>query len=73
MAEVWSGAVAVSAGSDEGETNVLPCGPAITAWPSALPFRYCDQVRNHSVQPSSHLPAAVLLVTVIGSPGMDML
>ena len=65
--------MAVSAGSDDGLTNVLPCGPACTASPSALPLRYCDQGRNHSVQPSSHLPAAVLLVTVMGSPGMDML
>jgi hypothetical protein len=32
-----------------------------------------DQGRNHSVQPSSQRPAAVLLVTVMGSPGMDML
>src|SRR6266545_2649860 len=41
--------------------------------PVALPFRYCVQDRNQWVQPSSHLPAAVLAVTVIGSPGMDML
>ena len=68
-----SGAEAVEAGSDDGETNVLPCGPACTASPVALPFRYCVQDRNHWVQPSSHLPAAVLAVTVIGSPGMDML
>jgi hypothetical protein len=34
---VWSGAVAVEAGSDEAATNVLPPGPAWTAWCSALP------------------------------------
>ena len=60
----------MSAGSVAGSTNVLPEVPACTATPSALPFRYCGQVRNHSVQPSSHLPAAVLAVTVIGLPGM---
>ena len=38
-----SGAEAVEAGSDDGETNVLPSGPACTALPIALPFRYCDQ------------------------------
>ncbi len=47
--EVCSGAFAVSAGSVAGSTNVLPSGPATTAWCSALPLRYCCQVRNHSV------------------------
>src|SRR5690242_9031512 len=73
VAGVPTGALAVEAASDDGETNVLPCGPASTASPVALPFRYCDQGRNHGVQPSSHLPAAVLAVMVIGSPGMDNL
>ena len=63
----------VGAGSEAGFTKVLPSGPALTASPSALPFRYSGQLRNHSVQPSSHLPAFVLLVMVIGSPGTAML
>jgi hypothetical protein len=60
----------VSAGSEDGLTKLLPCGPAMTAMWVALPARYCDQDRNHWVQPSSHLPAFGLLVIVIGSPGM---
>ena len=63
----------MSAGSDDGDTNWLPDGPAETAMSSALPFTNCEKGMNHSVQPSSHRPAAVLAVTVIGSPGMLML
>jgi len=55
-AEVCSGAFALSAGSVAGSTNVEPAGPATTASPVADPFRYCCQVRNHSVHPLSHAP-----------------
>ena len=41
-----------------------PEGPASTAMWVALPARYWDQDQNHSVQPSSHLPAFALLVIV---------
>src|SRR5215469_8178152 len=67
--EVSSGALAFEAGSDVGETNLLPSGPAFTASCSALPCRYCWKVMNHSVQPLSHLPPFGLPMTVIGSPG----
>ena len=53
---VCSGAFAVSAGSVAGLTNVEPAGPATTASPVADPFRYCGQLRNHSVHPLSHTP-----------------
>ena len=66
---VCSGAVAVEGGSDEGLTNVLPPGPASTAWFSALPRRYCGQLRNHSVQPLPQVPACGLPTMVMGSPG----
>jgi NAD(P)-dependent dehydrogenase (short-subunit alcohol dehydrogenase family) len=38
--EVCSGAMAVEGGSEDGSTNVLPAGPAWTAWCRALPRRY---------------------------------
>lgn len=66
---VCRGAVAVEAGSDEGLTNVLPPGPASTASCSALPCRYCGQLRNHSVQPLSQAPPFGLPTIVMGSPG----
>ena len=62
-------AAAVEAGSDEGVTNVLPAGPASTASCSALPWRYCGQLRNHSVQPLSQVPPFGLPTMVMGSPG----
>jgi hypothetical protein len=68
--DVVSGAAPVSAGRADGLTNVLPFGPASTARWVALPARYCDQDRNHSVQPSSQSPAFGLDSIVIGSPGM---
>jgi hypothetical protein len=48
---------AVEAGSDEGATKVLPrdTGPPCTASCRALPCRYCGQLKNHSVQPSSRV------------------
>jgi hypothetical protein len=67
--EVCSGAFALLAGSVDGLTNVEPEGHATTAWPVADPFRYCGQVRNHSVHPLSHTPDRGLLLMVIGSPG----
>jgi DNA-binding NarL/FixJ family response regulator len=70
---VNSGAVAVEAGTAEGLTNVLPSGPATTAWPSALPCRYLFQGRNHWVQPLSKVPARGLPVIVTGSPGTSIL
>ena len=66
---VCSGAVAVDGGSDDGSTNVLPAGPARTAWCSALPRRYWGQLRNHSVQPLSQVPGFGLPLIVMGSPG----
>jgi len=66
---VWSGALAVEGGSEDGSTNVLPAGPACTAWCSALPLRYCGQLRNHSVQPLSQVPDLGLPTIVMGSPG----
>ena len=66
---VCSGAVAVEGGSDDGSTNVLPAGPACTAWCRALPLRYCGQLRNHSVQPLSQVPDLGLPTIVMGSPG----
>jgi NAD(P)-dependent dehydrogenase (short-subunit alcohol dehydrogenase family) len=66
---VCSGAVAVEAGSDDGSTNVLPPGPACTAWCRALPRRYWGQLRNHSVQPLSQVPPLGLPTIVMGSPG----
>src|SRR5215469_17770560 len=72
VADVPTGTDPVSVGSDDGLMNVLPPGPASTARWVALPPRYWFQSRNHSVQPSSQLPALGLLVIVIGSPGMDI-
>src|SRR5207248_3205446 len=60
-----------AAGSVSGLMNVLPVGPASTASWVALPRSSCFQVRNHSVYPSSQVPATGLPVTVIGSPGSD--
>ena len=68
-AAVCSGAVAVDAGSDAALTNVLPSGPACTAWCRALPRRYLGQLRNHSVQPLSQVPDFGLPTIVMGSPG----
>ena len=65
-----SGEVPVSEPAADGLTNVLPLGPASTARWVALPARYCDQDRNHSVQPSSQSPDFGLDSIVIGSPGM---
>ena len=66
---VCRGAVGVEGGSAEGFTNVLPPGPACTAWCSALPLRYRGQLRNHSVQPLSQVPPFGLPTIVMGSPG----
>src|SRR5689334_6629918 len=57
--------------SVSGLMNVLPVGPTSTASWVALPRSSWFQVRNHSVYPSSHLPATGLPVIVIGSPGLD--
>jgi hypothetical protein len=67
---VLSGEAPVSAGRVDGLTNALPPGPASTARWVALPARYWDQERNHSVQPSSQSPDFGLDSIVIGSPGM---
>src|SRR5215470_10950831 len=56
-----------------GLTNVLPLGPAITAWPRALPLRYLGHDKNHSVQPLSHVPGLGLPVMITGSPGSSSL
>src|SRR5258708_35827268 len=72
-ADVPSGAVAVDAVTVAGLTNVLPFGPAITASCTALPWRSCGQVTNHSVQPLSHLPPLGLPLTVTRSPGTAIL
>src|SRR5436190_8249852 len=52
----------------DGATNELPCGPAWTACPVALPPRRSRHDRNHTVHPLSQVPAFGLPVTVTGSP-----
>src|SRR4029450_8981644 len=67
--DVPMGAVAWGGRRAARSTNVLPLGPASTAWCNALPSRSSDQLRNQTVQPSPHVPARGLPVIVTGSPG----
>ncbi len=71
--EVPRGEVAADEVTVDGSTKVLPVGPAMTAWCSALPLRNSGQLRNHWVQPLSQTPPRGLPMTVTGSPGSAIL